>query len=112
MDTDSQPGTGFTGFSGEFATGSDYLLEGQDLYRYTGTGSNWSWSYLGSISSATVGGIAELELPRSMIGSTGVINFYWRGDNGAVNGSGVDFYPDAAPDASAVDADRRFRYVM
>ena len=112
MDTDSQAGTGFTGFSGEFATGSDYLLEGRDLYRYTGTGSNWSWDYLGSVSAASVGGIAELAIPRSLLGNTGAINFYWRGDNGAVNGSAIDFYPDAAPDSTAAAADRHFRYVM
>ncbi len=112
MDTDSQAGTGFTGFSGEFVTGSDYLLEGRDLYRYTGTGSNWSWEYLGSVSAAAVGGIAEIEIPRSLIGNAGAINFYWRGDNGAVNGTDVDFYPDAATDATAPAADRRFRYVM
>lgn len=112
LDTDSQASTGFSGFSGEFNTGADYLLEGKDLYRYTGAGTDWAWEYVTSLSASFVGSVAELELPRPLLGNTTGINFYWYGDNGAVNGSALDFYPDAANNPAAAPATRRFRYTM
>jgi YVTN family beta-propeller protein len=112
LDTDARVSTGFTGFIGEFTTGADYLLEGRDLYRYTGSGTDWSWEYLGSVTANFVGGVAEVELPRALLGNPSTIDFYWRGDNGAVNADAVDFYPDAADDPNAAAVDRRFRYTM
>ena len=112
LDTDSQVNTGFTGFAGEFTTGADYLLEGRDLYRYTGSGSDWAWAYQGEMSAGFVGSVAEIEISRQLLGNPSDISFYWYGDNGAVNGSALDFYPDAANDSTAPAASRRFRYSM
>ncbi|MEM7256455.1 MAG: Ig-like domain-containing protein, partial [Pseudomonadota bacterium] len=112
LDTDAQASTGFSGFSGEFSTGADFLLEGRDLYRYTGAGTDWAWEYVTSLTASFVGSVAELELPRALLGTTTGINFYWYGDNGAVNGSALDFYPDAADNPAAAAPARRFRYTM
>lgn len=112
LDTDAQVSTGFRGFGGELATGTDYLLEGTDLYKYAGSGNNWLWTYMATVPTAVVGGIAEYAIPRALIGNSSTIDVYWRGDNGAINGSGIDMFPDAVSDTSAAAAARRFRYSM
>ncbi len=40
IDRDKQPGTGFA----TNGIGADFLIENRTLFRYAGTGSNWSWS--------------------------------------------------------------------
>lgn len=112
LDTDTTATTGFRGFSGEFATGTDYLLEGTDLYEYSGSGNNWSWTYVATVRTAVVNGVAEYAIPRDLIGASTAIDVYWRGDNGAIGGSGLDFYPDAVTNSAADSAARRFRYSM
>lgn len=112
LDTDAQAATGFRGFSGEYATGTDFLLEGTDLYKYAGSGNNWLWTYIATVPTAVVGGIAEYAIPRALLGGSSSIDVYWRGDNGTINGSGVDLYPDAVTDTGAAVNARRFRYSM
>jgi len=112
LDTDSTSTTGFRGFDGEFTVGADYLLEGADIYRYTGTGQNWAWEYLETLQFVVVGNIAEIEIPKSRIGSPAALNFYLLGDSAATNGTAIDYYPDAATDTAAAADTRRFRYSM
>ena len=47
IDTDNNALTGYRGVNG---TGGEYLIEGGTLYRYTGTGLNWSWSLVTPLS--------------------------------------------------------------
>ena len=110
LDTDTNATTGFKGFSGEYAIGADYVLEGADLYRYTGTGQNWSWEFLETLQYVISGNIAEIAMPRAIVGNTNTIEFVLHGDSAATNGTSVDHYPDAAPDATAPVSSRRFRY--
>lgn len=67
---------------------------------------------MATVPTAVVGGIAEYAIPRALIGNRSTIDVYWRGDNGAINGSGVDRYPDAVTDTTATANARRFRYSM
>ncbi len=110
--TDDSNETGFRGFSAELPFGADYLLEGTDLYRYAGSGSNWLWTYIATVNTQQVGNIAEIGLSRVQLGNPQAIEIFWRGNNEAVGGAGVDYYPDAATDSSAPIEQRRFRYVL
>ncbi len=110
--TDDDNSTGFNGFSSELPFGADFLLEGTDLYGYSGTGTNWLWTYVATVSNAQVGSIAELGLSRAQLGNPSAIEIFWRGNNEAVNGVGIDFYPDAAGSTTAPLVQRRFRYEL
>lgn len=97
IDSDDDPATGFKGsFAGinEFPIGADYLIEGVNVYQYSGTGTDWSWitspnsgGYeMGRIWSSKTG---EVFLPLHWIGSpTSAMNFVVFGNN--------DFYVDGA----------------
>ncbi len=102
FDTDGKRETGFRGSQGEFPIGADYMLQGSDLYRYAGVGSNWSWAYVGSSTFAVSGNSAELALPRSSIGNPSQILLFCLADNSAFpGGNAVDLYPDDAFRAGA-----------
>jgi len=66
LDTDKQNSTGY-GFS---LLGADYLLQGKNLYQYTGRGQNWSWKYLTEVSYAINGARAEFSIEKSTLGLT------------------------------------------
>ena len=110
--TDDSNATGFAGFSSELPFAADFLLEGTDLYRYAGSGNNWLWTYVATVNSGQVGSVAEFALSRAQLGNPSAIDIYWRGDNEAIAGSGIDFYPDAAASASAPVLQRSFRYEL
>jgi len=72
IDTDRSSLTGFrTG-----GIGANFLIENEALYRYTGTGSNWSWSLVRPITYTTGGGGAgrvnwsRWDFSRSDLGNT------------------------------------------
>jgi len=78
------------------ALGADYLLEGASLFRYTGTGTNWSWVFVGSADYAVNGNKAEFRLTRSWFNDAEQLRLFFYGNNVAVGGSGIDVYPDSA----------------
>lgn len=111
MDTDTDDTTGFHGFAGEYSIGVDYAVEGDSLFRYTGLTQNaWSWSYVGSISSAVAGNQVELQLSRALIGNPNNVRLFFVGDSAAVNGTSIDFHPDDVTNSQAVLKQRRFSY--
>ncbi|WP_299871019.1 Ig-like domain-containing protein [uncultured Cocleimonas sp.] len=90
IDSDKNASTGFQ----LGAIGADYVLEGNHIQRYTGSGSNWSWSHIDSVESKYQANIAELALPLSQIGNPDSIRVGFRGDSSSYAGSGIDLYPD------------------
>ena len=66
LDTDNNPETGFK----NGGIGADFILQGKNLSRYTGTGSNWSWQFESSVdyASGDAGQQVEMKLPRSILG--------------------------------------------
>jgi len=112
ISTDDSNASGFNGFSGELPFVANYLLEGTDLYVYAGSGNNWLWTYVATVNAATVGGIAEFGISRAQLGDPDAIEIFWRGNNEAVTGTGIDYYPDAADDATAPVTQRKFRYEL
>ncbi|MEM7386497.1 MAG: hypothetical protein AAF514_16270, partial [Verrucomicrobiota bacterium] len=99
MDTDKKSATGFR----TFEIGSDYILHGKTLYRYSGEGTDWDWEKVGDVDVAVQGTDVEYALPRSWIGNPASLNFIFYGENAAFGGSGVDLFPDNA-DGSAQGA--------
>jgi hypothetical protein len=72
LDTDKQSSTGYN-FE---LLGADYLLQGKNLYQYTGTGQDWSWTYLKEVEYAVNGARAELSIEKPAIGLTTDANTY------------------------------------
>lgn len=96
LDTDSNAGTGFTGPSGNYPIGADYMIQGYSLYSYSGSGTDWSWSFIAECGRAWSGTTGEQFFPRSWIGSPSALNLFFVGDNTAFGNPGIDDYPDNA----------------
>lgn len=84
---------------------ADYLIEGGNLYKYTGTGESWSWEFVASLDSQINGTNREFKLLRSDLGNPNSLRFFLLGNNAATGGEGLDVYPD---NAFNVDAAGRF----
>ncbi|MHB2155822.1 T9SS type A sorting domain-containing protein [Calditrichota bacterium GD2] len=73
IDTDKNAATGLN--YGWWSMGADYLVEqvsggAPNLYQYTGTGSDWSWSFVATLSEAHSGASSEMAIPFSDLGVT------------------------------------------
>lgn len=90
-DTDSA-----SGFKYSNTLGVEYLLSGHKLYKYTGTGADWSWSRVHTSESKYKNTIEEFGFARGLIGNPQSINFVFEGVNEAFGGNTVDYYPDGA----------------
>ncbi len=108
IDSDGSSATGFTGFLNEYPLGADFLIEGTDLQRYTGSGQNWSWTSVGQVSLQAQGNSAELAVPQTLLGSPETLKFFFLGNNVSVGGDTFDYYPDGAGDTAATF--RQFEY--
>lgn len=97
-----------TGYSaGNLPIGIDYLIEGEQIHRYTGDGESWSWQWLGKVRNSLNGPSIELAVPRSLIGNPMSFNLIFSADNASIGGSAIDFVPDTATDTEAM-IDTRF----
>ncbi len=95
LDTDNNSATGFRGFSGEIPIGADYILEANELNRYTGATQNeWSWVSEGTQNLVMSGNSAEVSLSRSVLGNPTNMKILLKGENVAIGGSAVDLHPD------------------
>ncbi|MES2669501.1 MAG: spherulation-specific family 4 protein [Pseudomonadota bacterium] len=68
LDTDNNPATGFS--VDTIQNGAEFLVEGQFIYRYTGTGRNWSWQGLGTVPFELGARSARWRIARSTIGES------------------------------------------
>ncbi len=66
VDTDRAAGTGFQ-YAG---VGAEFLIENTNLYRYTGSGTDWSWTAAGTVTFSNAGGQATWTVSRSALGET------------------------------------------
>ncbi len=103
IDVDFDRDTGFIGGAGQFAVGAEYLLQGSNVYEFTGSSQGaWSWNYLGTMSvNATPNTDIETLIPRSLIGNPDGFDFVLFADNATVD---IDYYPNVDLDA--------FRYLI
>lgn len=93
LDTDVSNASGFQVSNN---LGAEYLLNGGNLWKYTGTGTNWSWSFVPGAHSSVQNNHAEIKVTRSMLGSPSKIHVLFVGDNSAFSAIGIDYYPNAA----------------
>ncbi len=112
IDTDNNPDTGFRGFVGEYPLGADILIESDDVHRYTGAGTNWSWVTDGATDVVVAGDIGELAVSRALLGNPQDMRIYLRAVNTPYGGIGVDHYPDEALNRNAAQADRTLGYTL
>lgn len=93
FDTDMNPATGLS-YSGFYPIGIDYMIEGNGLYQYTGTGSDWSWQFIATLTPAINGNQAEFSFARALIGNPTQLRLFFIGENMATGGDARDYYPD------------------
>lgn len=77
FDMDYSLSTGFQ-FQG---LGGEYLLSGRNLFRYSGTGFDWSWTLVGEVNGMVNGNFAEFEFPKSTLGSSDRLRVNFFGAN-------------------------------
>ena len=97
IDTDANISTGYkVGLS----LGAKYMIQGGALYQYTGSGSEWSWQYISSVTNGVSGAIAELKISQSAIGDPSNMRVVFKASNwtftGDYSSAGTDYVPDAA----------------
>jgi len=94
FDTD---GSKLTGLKIDDNIGAEYMLQGSGVYKYTGSGSDWSWQYIISATGAVNGPIAEYKIPRLALSFPDKLSVLFKARNVAFTGdyaeSGVDTYP-------------------
>jgi len=122
LNTDGNASTGYQA-SGWGATGVEWLLENNSLYRYSGNGSTWSWNLSSSLPSSQyvrTASTIEVALPLSVLGLAGgsSVNIGYLDNNSDINrlpaqnkplpvytldgknpgGSMIEFYPTELDD--------------
>lgn len=94
FDTD---GANSTGFKIDSTIGAEFMLQGSAVYKYTGSGTNWSWQYVVAANKAVSGPTAEFQIPRLALGFPEQLRVTFKARNVAFTGSyaqsGVDTYP-------------------
>ncbi len=111
LDTDADKATGIT-YGNFFPIGTDYLLQGNVLYRYIGTGNDWNWQFVTTVSSGFNNDQAEFGIPHALIGNPTQIRLFFSGQNAAfIGGDTEDYYPDGVID-SANSAKEFFEYTI
>ena len=91
LDTDRNSSTGYK----VGTVGADYILEGNQLMRYNGTGDSWDWTSITGGDSRYKDNIAEVSIGRSFLSNPDAINFVFMGANEAYGGSVTELYPDS-----------------
>ncbi|MEE9336806.1 MAG: putative Ig domain-containing protein [Methylococcaceae bacterium] len=94
IDSDNQRSTGLN-YKG---VGGDYLLIGNELRKYTGDGSSWSWADQGTVEAAVNGKFAEFAIDRSIIGQSNTLKMTFYGANTYAGGSANDYFTILVPD--------------
>lgn len=107
MDTDQNRSTGFVGVGNTFPIGVEYMIQGYHLWHYTGSGTNWSWSYVAPLWYAWAGLSSEMTTQVTNIGSPSKIDVFFEGNNAAYGNNVSDFYPD-----DAMSAGKYFTYSL
>ena len=99
IDVDDNSSTGFQAGS----IGADYIVEGNQVQRYQGSGTDWNWIRVGEGPLAYNRNTAELSVARNLIGDPASFRFVFMGANQAYNGTALDLYPDNLNSAQAND---------
>jgi hypothetical protein len=79
IDTDRSSASGYP-FNG---IGAEYLIENGSLYRYSGTGGSWAWTFVKTVASAATTGSTTFTVARADIGSPSAFNMVTTADASA-----------------------------
>jgi len=94
LDTDQ---SSLTGYRGSLGIGADYMIEGNFIYVYAGTGADFLWAP-GTLLATTVQDVyAEYMIPRTVMGNPTTLDLVFYGDN-SINPPSIalDLFPDQA----------------
>jgi hypothetical protein len=105
LDTDINKATGYKGIANNFPIGVEYMIQDYHLWKYTGSGTNWSWQPISEIGRSWNMLGSEMYLSRASIGSPDAIDVYYEGNNAVLGLTGVDLFPD-----DALSAGKYFSY--
>ena len=100
---------GLTGFNAENDVGAEYLLQGGQLLRYTGNGSNWSWQSVRNNVGVKREEFAEFQLGLDELGDPASMNLLFKASNspftGSYDSSGVDTFPRVGVGSIRINTD-------
>ena len=74
LNTDNNLQTGFD-------DGYDYILEGGELWKYTGDGNSWQWQFIAQSNFQVNGTFAEFKVPKNLIGNSNSVEVFFYGSN-------------------------------
>jgi len=95
LDTDQ---SAVTGYRGSLGIGANYMIEGNFIYAYAGTGADFLWALPGTLLATAVQDVyAEYVIPRTAMGSPTALDLVFYGDN-SINPPSIalDLFPDQA----------------
>ncbi len=100
MDIDKSSASGYK----RGIIGADYLLEGSSLWRYTGSGADWSWAPVtdGHVYYVVNGNTAEFAIINSTLLASQSIRMILAGNNEVYGGDSIDHYPSDLDEDSFV----------
>lgn len=97
IDTDRNGDTGFN--SATNGVGAELLLQGDQLLRYTGNGSDWSWENVRINVGARLNNNAEFQIGLSELDNPVAMNVLFKASNtvftGSYENSGIDTFPNS-----------------
>lgn len=91
IDSDKRISTGLD-FYGN--VGADFILFGNSLFKYAGTGEDWKWTFIRKVSSAVNGKFAELAVDKSDLNSSSDYKLVFYGSNAYAGGVANDSVPN------------------
>ncbi|MCK5917186.1 MAG: hypothetical protein KAG34_02085 [Cocleimonas sp.] len=96
LDTDSNKTTGYKGAANTMPIGVEYMIQGYRLWKYTGSGNNWSWQFISEIGRgwSTLG--SEMYLSRVSLGNPDKIDLYYEANNNPLGLTSIDLFPNNA----------------
>lgn len=103
IDADNNRKTGYIGESGQFAIGADYLVQGANVFAFTGGGqTDFAWSLTLGVQSDVRSSNRDIviAIPVAGIGRPSHFRFMLFGDN-ALSGHVPDYYPDNGNEGEA-----------
>ncbi len=110
IDADTDINTGFRGLNGEYPVGADFMLDANALHRYTGAGTNFSWSNGLVLPYGNDDRSIELAIPMSQIENPPTIHLFLYANNTAVDTNTFDYLPDSVTDTASNINTRYLRY--
>jgi hypothetical protein len=94
LDTDANGNTGYKGASSTMPIGVEYMIQGYNLWKYTGNGNNWAWQFISGIGRSWSLYGTEMYFPLTWIGNPERINLYYEGNNASLGRTSIDLFPD------------------